>query len=123
VQGHLALRPAVQPERDGGSGLSESVLNNLDADNGSASFRVWLAGLEVFGRGYGTEGTRLVVDYAFDVAGLHRLALRSMSTTRVRAGCTRSAGSPSKGGGEALLWRRRRYDIFLMSMLRPSSTK
>jgi len=90
---------AVLRAHDGGF-LSESVLNNLDADNGSASFWVWLAGLEVFGRGYGTEGTRLVVDYAFDVAGLHRLALRSMSTTRVRAGCRRSAGSPSKGGGE-----------------------
>ncbi len=45
---------AVLRAHDGGF-LSESVLNNLDADNGSASFWVWLAGLEVFGRGYGTE--------------------------------------------------------------------
>lgn len=55
--------------------LGEAVLNELDAHNASASFRISLVGPSVFGRGYGTEATRLVVDYAFDVAGLHRIQL------------------------------------------------
>ena len=55
--------------------LGEAVLNELDEHNASVSFRISLVGPHVFGRGYGTEATRLVVDYAFDVAGLHRIQL------------------------------------------------
>lgn len=55
--------------------LGEVVLNELDEHNASVKFRISLAGPHVFGRGYGTEATRLVVDYAFDVAGLHRIHL------------------------------------------------
>ncbi|GAA5164936.1 hypothetical protein GCM10023321_54250 [Pseudonocardia eucalypti] len=55
--------------------LGEAVLNDLDDGNDSANFRIGLTGPPVFGRGYGTEATRLVVDYALDVAGLHRVHL------------------------------------------------
>lgn len=55
--------------------LGEVVLNELDEHNASVSFRISLVGPHVFGRGYGTEATRLVVDYAFDVVGLHRIQL------------------------------------------------
>ena len=65
---------AVLRRRDGAF-LGEAVLNDLDPDNASANYRIWLAGQQAFGKGYGTEATRLVVDYAFDVAGLHRLSL------------------------------------------------
>ena len=55
--------------------LGEAVINDLDAPNGAANFRIGLIGPRVFGHGYGTEATRLVVAYALDVAGLHRLQL------------------------------------------------
>lgn len=55
--------------------LGEAVLNELDAENASANYRVWLAGPHVFGQGYGTEITRLVVNYALDTVGLHRVSL------------------------------------------------
>ena len=51
------------------------MLNDLDADDEGANFRIWLAGPDVFGRNYGTEATRLVIDYAFDQVGLHRLSV------------------------------------------------
>jgi RimJ/RimL family protein N-acetyltransferase len=56
--------------------LGEAVINDLDPANAAANYRIALVGPEVFGRGYGTEATRLVVDYALDVAGLHRLHLQ-----------------------------------------------
>lgn len=56
--------------------VGEVVLNGLDPDNASANFRISLVGPTAYGRGYGTEATRLVVDHAFDVAGLHRLHLQ-----------------------------------------------
>jgi RimJ/RimL family protein N-acetyltransferase len=55
--------------------LGEAVLNELDEHNASVNFRISLVGPHVFGRGYGTEATRLVVDYAFRIAGLHRIHL------------------------------------------------
>ncbi len=55
--------------------LGEVVLMDLDEDCESMSFRIALLGPEVFGRGYGTETTRLVRDFALGPLGLHRLAL------------------------------------------------
>lgn len=54
--------------------LGEAVINDLDPDNDSANYRI-LLGSAYHGRGYGTEITRLVVDHALDVVGLHRLSL------------------------------------------------
>jgi len=59
-----------------GAFLGEAVLNELDPDNESVNYRVWLAGPQVFGQGYGTEITRLVIDYALYTVGLHRVSLR-----------------------------------------------
>ncbi|MDQ1739951.1 MAG: hypothetical protein QOE53_1603 [Pseudonocardiales bacterium] len=61
--------------RSDGAFLGEAVLNDLDADNVSANYRVWLAGPEAYGNGYGTEATRLVLDYALGAVGLHRVSL------------------------------------------------
>ena len=61
--------------RSDGAFLGEAVLNDFDPDNASANYRILLAGARVFGKGYGTETTRLVLDYALDVAGLHRVSL------------------------------------------------
>lgn len=59
---------------DDGAFLGEAVINDFDPHNESASYRIWL-GPAHFGRGYGTEATGLVVNYAFDRIGLHRLEL------------------------------------------------
>ncbi len=60
---------------DDGLVLGEAVLNDLDVHNAAVNFRIGLVGPHLFGQGYGTEATGLVVDYALDVAGLHRVSL------------------------------------------------
>jgi hypothetical protein len=40
--------------------IGEAVLRDLDEEASSMSYRIALVGPEVFGRGYGTEATRLV---------------------------------------------------------------
>ena len=47
--------------------IGEAVLNEVDELNRSASFRIALAGSDYFGRGYGSEATRLLVAYGFEV--------------------------------------------------------
>jgi RimJ/RimL family protein N-acetyltransferase len=60
--------------------IGEAVLMDLDEDASSMSYRIALVGPEVFGRGYGTEATRLVRDFALGPLALHRLALEVNSS-------------------------------------------
>lgn len=62
-------------ERATGEWAGEVVLNELDQRNESCAFRIMLQGPRFYGRGLGTEATRLVIDYAFGVVGLHRIGL------------------------------------------------
>jgi RimJ/RimL family protein N-acetyltransferase len=62
----------VVVENATGEVVGESVLNDLDEDNLSCSFRIWITGAT--GRGLGTEAVRLSVGHAFAV-GLHRVEL------------------------------------------------
>jgi RimJ/RimL family protein N-acetyltransferase len=48
-----------------GRWLGEVVVNDWDPDNRSCGFRIALTA-DARGRGYGTEATRLIVDYVFD---------------------------------------------------------
>lgn len=77
--------------------LGEVTLIDLDTDNRSMNFRIALTENNVFGRGYGTEATRAVVNYGLDVVGLHRIELqvyafnlRAGGTMRKRASCART---------------------------------
>lgn len=126
VEEWLATR-AVQHDRadwailraHDGAFLGEAVLNDLDPDNESASFRIWLGGPEIFGHGYGTESTRLVVDYAFGEVGLHRLTLEVFEHNPRARRVYEKCGFIVEGRlREALLWDGRRYDAIVMAQLR-----
>lgn len=62
-------------ERTSRKWAGEVVLNELDASNESCGFRIALQGPRFYGGGLGSEATRLVVDYAFNVVGVHRIEL------------------------------------------------
>jgi RimJ/RimL family protein N-acetyltransferase len=62
-------------EQATGGWAGEVVLNELDSENQSCGFRILLVGPEFFGRGLGTEASRLALAYAFNVVGLHRVEL------------------------------------------------
>ncbi len=55
--------------------IGEVVLNHIDEVNRSASFRIALAAADHFGKGYGTEATRLILAYGFEQLNLHRIEL------------------------------------------------
>ena len=108
--------------------LGEAVLNELDEHNASVNFRICLAGPHVFGRGYGTEATGLVVDYAFDVAGLHRVHLEVYDFNPRAQRVYEKCGFIREGlHRDALLWEGQRHDVISMAILatdpRPTSTK
>lgn len=61
------------PEDD--RAVGEVVINEIDADNHSASIRIALFFTEDFGQGYGTDAMRLMVGYGFEQLQLHRISL------------------------------------------------
>lgn len=65
---------------EGDNVVGEAVLMDFDEDAESMSYRIALVGPEVFNRGYGSESTVLVRDFAFGALGLHRLALEVTSS-------------------------------------------
>lgn len=105
---------------DDGEFLGEVVLMDIDGDNLSGSFRIALAGPEHYGRGYGTEATRLVVAFAFDVVGLHRLSLEVYDfNDRARAVYERCGFVEEGRLRDALQWEGEWHDAIVMSVLAP----
>jgi len=50
-------------------------LRHIDAVNRSAEFGIEIGEKDCWGKGYGTEATILVLDYGFNVQGLHNILL------------------------------------------------
>lgn len=101
-----------------GAYLGEVVLTDLDEFNQSISFRIALSGEALFGRGYGTEATRMVLDFAFDRLGVHRVALEvfdfNLRAQRVYEKC----GFVREGVlRDALFWDGQWHDTFQMAVL------
>lgn len=55
--------------------IGNTSLEGIDAENGTCEFGIGIGEREVWGRGYGTEATRLMLWYAFDVLGLYNVRL------------------------------------------------
>jgi RimJ/RimL family protein N-acetyltransferase len=58
-----------------GEFAGEVVLNDHESATDAASFRISLRGPKWYGRGLGTEATRLIVDHGLDVVGLSSITL------------------------------------------------
>jgi RimJ/RimL family protein N-acetyltransferase len=74
VVGHDALAMAIH-ERPTDRLVGTCAFSQLDGDNGSALYHITIGEKDAWGRGYGTEATRLMLDHAFGALGLHRIAL------------------------------------------------
>ena len=74
VVGPDAMAMAIH-ERAGDRLVGTCAFSQLDGDNGSVLFHITIGEKDVWGQGYGSEATRLMLDHAFGILGLHRVAL------------------------------------------------
>jgi RimJ/RimL family protein N-acetyltransferase len=65
---------AIVRESDG-EFLGEAMLRGIDPHNESAEFYIALGNSKIFGKGYGSEASKAVIDFAIDVVKLHRITL------------------------------------------------
>jgi RimJ/RimL family protein N-acetyltransferase len=96
------------------------AFSQLDGDNGSALYHITIGEKDVWGRGYGTDATRLMLDHAFETLGLHRVALSvfEFNTRAIRS--YRRCGFQLEGRAREAIWREGRWwDEISMSVLEP----
>ncbi len=101
-----------------GEWAGEAVLNELNVRNESCGFRIALQGPRFYGRGLGTEATRLILDYAFGQVGLHRIELQVYDFNPRARHVYEKAGFVHEGiMRDALRWDGEWVDCHLMAML------
>lgn len=105
-------------EQSTNSYVGEAVLNELDVDNRSCSFRIALVGPRAFGRGYGTEATRLILAHAFGTVGIHRVTLEVFAFNPRARHVYEQVGFVHEGTKrQALHWQGDWVDAHLMAVL------
>jgi ribosomal-protein-alanine N-acetyltransferase len=72
-------------------------LHAVDTENRRAKFAIGIFGPEFRGRGLGTEATRLVLAYAFEVLSLHRVELRVLTFNHKAIACYERCGFVREG--------------------------
>jgi len=98
--------------------IGTCAFSQLDADNGSALYHITIGEKDVWGRGYGTEATRLMIDHAFGTLGLHRIALFVFEFNERAVRAYRRCGFVVEGRSRESIWRDGRWwDELAMSVL------
>ncbi|MEZ4595159.1 MAG: GNAT family protein, partial [Chloroflexota bacterium] len=104
--------------KEDGVYVGEVVLNEIDWENRSASFRIALASSRWFGQGYGTEATRLLVAFGLCTLKLHRIELEVYDFNPRAQHVYEKVGFVQEGVlRDALLWNGRYHNAILMSIL------
>jgi RimJ/RimL family protein N-acetyltransferase len=106
----------VIQDRSSGNLVGESVLSELDEDNRTCGFRIWISGAR--DRGLGTEAVRLTLRHAFEDQHLHRVGLEVYDFNPRARHVYEKAGFIHEGTQrEALLFDGQRIDCHVMGIL------
>jgi RimJ/RimL family protein N-acetyltransferase len=106
--------------RDSDRLIGSCAFSQLDGDNGSALFHITIGEHDAWGQGYGSEATSLMVDHAFSVLGLHRVALSVFAFNERAIRAYVRVGFEPEGRSREAIWRDGRWwDEIHMSVLEP----
>jgi RimJ/RimL family protein N-acetyltransferase len=95
--------------------IGETLLQHIDLRHGTAEFGITLGRKDYWGRGYGTEATRLVIDYGFRFLNLHNILLlvTSYNPRAQRAYAKAGFREIGRRHGSVLLGGQRYDDIYM----------
>lgn len=79
-------------ERATGRPVGNVAWTDIDWQNGTAEYVLFIGEVDCRGKGYGTEVTRLMLDYAFTTLGLHNVMLRVYEYNRAGLRAYQKAG-------------------------------
>jgi diamine N-acetyltransferase len=105
-------------ERDTMRPIGETHLFDTDFFSRSAEYGINIGEKECWGKGYGTEATKLMLDYGFTVLCLHSIRLRTVSFNERGIRAYTAAGFKMAGRWrEAYMFAGCAHDIVLMDCL------
>lgn len=105
-------------ERASMQAVGSTALHDLDMRNRSATFGIMVGDPEARGKGYGTEATVLMLDFAFTMLGLHSVNLGVAEFNKAGQKAHAKAGFKECGRlRERILFAGRRWDQILMDCL------
>jgi RimJ/RimL family protein N-acetyltransferase len=115
--GRESLTMAIH-ERETNRLVGSCAFSQLDGENGSAMYHITIGEKDVWGRGFGTEATRLMLDHAFGTLGLHRVALTVFEFNQRAIRAYQRCGFLIEGRARESIWRDGRWwDELAMSVL------
>ncbi|MGI8824534.1 MAG: GNAT family N-acetyltransferase [Chloroflexota bacterium] len=98
--------------------IGVTILRDLDWHSRNAVFGIMIGVGDCRGKGYGTEATRLTLDQAFTVMGLHTVLLDALAFNPAGLRAYQKAGFREIGRWrEAALMNGRRWDVVFMDCL------
>jgi RimJ/RimL family protein N-acetyltransferase len=105
--------------RDGDALIGNTGLEDIDWVNRHAQFGIAIGARAQWGKGYGTEATRLMVGYAFDHLNLHRVYLNVYETNARAVRVYERLGFRREGVLRQARWQHDRWvDTIVMGLLR-----
>ncbi len=117
VVGHDSLALAIH-ERTTNRLVGSCAFSQLDGENGSALYHITIGEKDAWGRGYGTEATKLMLEHAFGTLRLHRIALAVFEFNERAIRAYRACGFIVEGRAREAIWRDGRWwDEITMSVL------
>jgi RimJ/RimL family protein N-acetyltransferase len=105
-------------ERTTARPIGTAGLSSINHAHRRAEFGIGIGEHDCWGKGYGTEATRLVIDYGFNVLGLHNVMLRVFSYNERAIRAYQKVGFREIGRRrQAQRIGARTYDVVLMDIL------
>ena len=106
--------------RDGDRPVGLCSLKGIDLRNRNAELGILVAPKDEWGKGYGTEATRLIVGYGFDTLNLHRVYLKVVEENERALRSYLRVGFRKEGVLRDEMYKGGRYlSTVVMSILRP----
>ncbi len=104
--------------------IGEVVLNDIDADNKSANFRIAIYHPNNFGKGFGTEATKEVLNYTFNNIDINRIELEVYQFNKRAINSYLKSGFIIEGTKrEVHLWEGKYHNSIIMSILKSDFQK
>lgn len=109
----------VIEEREGNIAIGVTSLINIDTKNRNAECIIDIGEKEYWGKGYGTESLKMLLEYAFLELNLHRVSLRVFSLNERAIHIYNKLGFMIEGIIRESLYRNGKWhDIIIMGILK-----
>ena len=98
--------------------IGRCLLFNVDLVNRQATLGIVIGEKEYWGKGFGQDGTKLLLDYGFNLLNLNSITLGTFSFNVRAQACFRKVGFKEIGRRrQARIIGNKKFDLILMDML------